>query len=83
MKLNLEECFQNGPPFQAQVIENETQLIHIDSFLKGFSKTSKAANEAGEVAAKTNRGIAEAIENIGKFEAKNGDDCNGIIGKIY
>ena len=82
MKLNLDDCFQNGPPFQAQMLENESQLLNVDSLLKTFSKASRAANETGEVASKAVHGTAEAIEFMGKFEAKSGEDANGIIGKF-
>lgn len=80
MKLNLSDCFQNGPPFQAQLLDKESQLLTVDSLLKSFSKSSKVANEAGEVTAKASRVTAETIESIGKFEAKSGEDENGIIG---
>lgn len=80
MKLNLGDCFQNGPPFQGQMLNNESQLLNVDSLLKSFSKASKAANETGEVAAKAVRVTAETIESIGKFEVKSGEDENGIIG---
>ena len=82
MKLNLEDCFQNGPPYQSQLLLNESQLLSVDSLLKSFSKASRVANEAGEVASKAVRGTAECIESIGKLEAKSGEDENGIIGKI-
>lgn len=80
MKLNLADCFQNGPPFQAQLLSTESHLLKVDSLLKSFSKASKVANEAGEVAAKAICATAENVESIGKFEAKSGEDQNGIIG---
>ena len=81
MKLNLEDCFQNGPPFQAQMLDNEAQLLTVDSLLKNFSKASKAANEAGEASSKAVRATAGCIESLGKFEARSGEDSNGIIGR--
>ena len=82
MKLNLEDCFQNGPPFQAQMLDNEAQLLTVDSLLKNFSKASKAANEAGEANSKAVRATAGCIESLGKFEARGGEDSNGIIGRV-
>ena len=63
------------------MLDNEAQLLTVDSLLKNFSKASKAANEAGEASSKAVRATAGCIESLGKFEARGGEDSNGIIGR--
>lgn len=80
VKLDLEECFQNGPPFQSHLLNNENYILTCEGLLKAFSKTSKQAVESGELASKATRAVAEAIEAVGKFESQIGEDSSGIIG---
>jgi hypothetical protein len=80
-KLDLEECFQNGPPFQSHLLNNENYILTCEGLLKAFSKTSKQAVESVEVASKATRAVAEAIEAVGKFESQIGEDSSGIIGR--
>lgn len=81
VKLDLEECLQNGPPFQSHVLNNENYILTCEALLKAFSKTSKQAVESWEVASKATRAVAEAVEAVGKFESQIGEDPTGIIGK--
>lgn len=82
VKLDLDDCFQNGPPFQAHLINNENYILTCDALLKVFSKTSKQAVETGTIASKATKAVAEAVEAIGKFESQIGEDESGIIGKL-
>lgn len=79
-KLDLEDCFQNGPPFQAHLLKNESYMLACDNLLKVFGKTSRQSVEAAESYSKASRAVAEAIEAVGKFESQQGEDQNGIIG---
>ena len=81
-KLDLEECFQNGPPFQSQLLNNENYILTCEALLKALSRTSKQAVESVEVTSKACKAVGEAIEAVGKFEAQIGEDQTGIIGKI-
>ena len=82
IKLDLEECFQNGPPFQANVLNNESYISNCEALLKAFSKTSKQAVEASELSSKAIKAVAESIDAIGKFEVQIGEDQLGIIGIV-
>lgn len=80
VKLDLEDCFQNGPPFQSHLINNENYILTCDALLKVFSKTSKQAVETVSIASKASKAVAESVEAIGKFESQIGEDQSGIIG---
>ncbi len=82
IKLDLEECFQNGPPFQSHLLKNEFYMLTCDNLLKSFGKTSKQAVEIGDLYSKATRAVAEAVDAVGKFESQQGDDQNGVIGKL-
>lgn len=82
VKLDLDECFQNGPPFQSHLLNNENYILNCEGLLKTFSKTSKQAVESGEIASKAAKAVAEAIEAVGKFESQFGEDSSGLIGNI-
>lgn len=79
-KLDLEECFQNGPPFQSHLLNNEAYILNCDNLLKSFGRVSRQAVELSETFSKTNRAVADSIEAIGKFESQHEEDQNGIIG---
>ena len=80
LKLDLEECFQNGPPFQAHLLNNENCILTCEALLKAFGKTCRQAVEASEAASKATKSVADAVEAIGKFESQIGEDDSGIIG---
>jgi hypothetical protein len=81
-RLNLDECFQNGPPFQSKLIDNENYILTCEALLKGFSKTSRQAVDSNEQTVKANKAVSEAIDAIGKFETQLGEDSSGVIGII-
>lgn len=80
VKLDLEDCFQNSPPFQLHLANNENYILTCDALLKVFSKTSKQAVEAVVLASKATKAVAESVDAIGKFESQIGEDQTGIIG---
>ena len=82
IKLDLEECFQNGPPFQYNLMNNENYILICDNLLKTFGKTSRQAVEFSEMFSKAARAVTDSVEALGRFEAQNGEDENGIISKL-
>lgn len=79
VKLDLENCYKDGPPFQAHLIANEHFIHTVESLLKSFARTSRQSNESFDSVSRANVAVAEALESIGRFEAKFGEDPKGII----